>query len=267
MGFIYSAGRKRIGVVLLAVTLSAFSAGCRRKTPPAPAPPPPPPPAKTTEVKPERPTIASFEAEPSTIERGQAATLRWNVTGETTNVRIEPGIGTVNPSGSRQVFPGNATTYTLTASGPGGTATATASVNVTTPQAPPPPAPEKPRISASEFLEQNLQDALFDYDSSTIREDARAALTRNADALKTFFSEYGNVSVVIEGHADERGSAEYNLGLADRRATAAKEFLVQLGVPADRLKPVSYGKERPQCTEANESCWQRNRRAHFSIGQ
>jgi peptidoglycan-associated lipoprotein len=73
--------------------------------------------------------------------------------------------------------------------------------------------------------------------------------------------------VVIEGHADERGSAEYNLGLADRRATASKEFLVQLGVQADRLNTVSFGKERPQCTESNESCWQMNRRAHFSAGQ
>jgi peptidoglycan-associated lipoprotein len=122
-------------------------------------------------------------------------------------------------------------------------------------------------MSVSEFLEQNVQDAYFDYDQSSIREDARAVLSRNSDALKRLFEEYPGTTVVVEGHADERGSAEYNLGLADRRATAAKEFLVQLGVSADRLRPVSYGKERPQCTESNESCWQRNRRAHFSIGQ
>jgi len=73
--------------------------------------------------------------------------------------------------------------------------------------------------------------------------------------------------VIVEGHCDERGSAEYNLALGDRRATAAKDFLVQLGVPADRLKTISYGKERPQCTEENEQCWQRNRRAHLSPGQ
>jgi peptidoglycan-associated lipoprotein len=72
---------------------------------------------------------------------------------------------------------------------------------------------------------------------------------------------------VVEGHCDERGSAEYNLGLGDRRATSAKDFLVQLGVPADKLKTISYGKERPQCTENDESCWQKNRRAHFSAGQ
>jgi peptidoglycan-associated lipoprotein len=72
---------------------------------------------------------------------------------------------------------------------------------------------------------------------------------------------------VVEGHCDDRGSAEYNLGLGDRRASSAKDFLVQLGIPADRLKTISYGKERPQCTDENESCWQKNRRAHFSPGQ
>jgi peptidoglycan-associated lipoprotein len=262
----YIAGRKsKIGVVTLAICLSVFAAGCRKK--PAPAPPPPPPPVTTPEPpKPASPVIGTFEAEPGTIERGQAATLRWKVTGETSAIRIEPGIGTVDASGNRQVFPGNTQTYTLTATGPGGSATETATVNVTAPVAPAPP-PPKARLSPSEFLSQNVQDAFFDYDSSSIREDARAVLSRNSDALKNLFSEYSGVNVVIEGHADERGSAEYNLGLADRRATSAKEFLVQLGVAADRLKPVSYGKERPQCTESNESCWQQNRRAHFSLGQ
>ena len=85
--------------------------------------------------------------------------------------------------------------------------------------------------------------------------------------LKSIFAENPDAIISVEGHADERGSAEYNLGLADRRATAAKEFLVQLGVPEARLKPVSYGKERPQCTESNEGCWQQNRRAHFAVGQ
>ena len=259
--------RHKIGVVTLAVFLSVFAAGCKKKVPPPTPPPPPPPPAAKVETPtPARPVVGTFEAEPSTIERGQAAALRWNVTGEATSIRIEPGIGTVDATGNRQVFPGNTATYTLTAIGPGGTTTATASVNVTSPVAPPPPT-VKPKMSATEFLTQNVQDILFDYDSSSIREDARAILSRNSDALKTLFADYSGVAVVIEGHADERGSAEYNLGLADRRATAAKEFLVQLGVPADRLKPVSYGKERPQCTESSESCWQQNRRAHFSVGQ
>jgi peptidoglycan-associated lipoprotein len=261
----FASHRSKFGVAILALSLSMFAVGCKKKVPP-PAAPPPPPPKEEPKPTPARPTIGSFEAEPSTIERGQSATLRWSVSGETTSIRIEPGVGSVNATGTRQVFPGNTTTYTLTATGPGGTATSSATVNVTTP-APPAPPPAKPRLSVSEFLEQNVQDAYFDYDQSTIREDARAVLSRNSDALKKLFDEYPGTNIVVEGHADERGSAEYNLGLADRRATAAKEFLVQLGVQADRLKPVSYGKERPQCTESNESCWQRNRRAHFSIGQ
>ena len=119
----------------------------------------------------------------------------------------------------------------------------------------------------SERLSTEVQDAFFDYDKSDIREDARAALTRSSDALKTIFRDFPGGTVVIEGHCDERGSAEYNLGLGDRRASAARDFLVQLGVSADRLKTISYGKERPQCTESNEDCWQKNRRAHFAAGQ
>lgn len=257
--------RSKLGIVMLSVMLSLFAAGCKKKVPP-PAPPPPPPP-KQEAPKPAAPRVSTFEAEPRTIERGQAATLRWSVTGETTEIRIEPGIGTVSASGNRQVFPGNTTTYTLTAKGPGGSDSAVATVTVTAPAPPPPPPPAKAKRTVSEILAQDVQDAYFDYDSSAIREDARAVLSRNADVLKSLFAEYPNATVVIEGHADERGSAEYNLGLADRRATAAKEFLVQLGVPADRLKPVSYGEERPQCTESNEGCWQKNRRAHFSTGQ
>jgi peptidoglycan-associated lipoprotein len=114
------------------------------------------------------------------------------------------------------------------------------------------------------LIQSELQPAYFDFDKSDIREDARAVLTRNADALKRIFQEYPNQAVVMGGHCDERGSAEYNLGLGDRRATSAKEFLEQLGVSSERVKTVSYGEERPVCTEQTEECWQRNRRVDFS---
>lgn len=116
-------------------------------------------------------------------------------------------------------------------------------------------------------LSSDVQDAFFDYDKSDVRADARDALTRDASALKAILSDFPTAVIMVEGHCDERGSAEYNLGLGDRRATSAKEFLESLGVPADRLKTISYGKERPQCTEADEACYQKNRRAHFSPGQ
>jgi peptidoglycan-associated lipoprotein len=116
-------------------------------------------------------------------------------------------------------------------------------------------------------LSSDVQDAYFDYDKTDIRSDASDVLTRNAAALKSILNDFPNASINIEGHCDERGSAEYNTGLGDRRASAAKDFLQGLGVPADRLKTISYGKERPQCTEQEESCWQKNRRVHFVPAQ
>jgi peptidoglycan-associated lipoprotein len=137
-------------------------------------------------------------------------------------------------------------------------------VEVTVPPAPPPPKPAPPKISGADLLSREGQDAYFDYDMFDIREDARRALTANAELLKRIFSADPTFNVVLEGHCDERGSAEYNLGLGDRRATSALDFLVQLGVPANRIRTISYGKDRPQCTEANEDCYQRNRRAHLA---
>ncbi|HVW84276.1 MAG TPA: OmpA family protein [Bryobacteraceae bacterium] len=249
--------------------LVVFAAGCSKKPP---IPPPPPPPSSTSNAPappaPQRPTVAEFSVEPSSIERGQSAIVRWSVS-NATEISIDNGIGTVQTSGTRRVIPSETTTYTLTASGPGGPTTATATITVTAP-APPPPPPSTTtgaRGTLESRVQSDLQDALFDYDTNNIRDDARTALTADADALKRIFADFPTATVNVEGHCDERGSAEYNLGLGDRRATAARDFLVQLGVPADRLKTISYGKERPVCTESNESCWQRNRRAHFSTGQ
>src|SRR5262245_6147667 len=257
---------KRFSATILIFVLTVlFAAGCKKKAPVAAAPPPPPPPPPTeTKPEPRAPAIAQFTAEPDTIERGQASTLRWSVT-DATSVTIEPGLGAVQTNGNRQVFPSNTTTYTLTAMGTR-TVRVTATVNVTVPPPPPvrPPADKKPFTSR---IETEITDAYFDYDSSDIREDARNAMTRNADALKAILRDFPSNSVVVEGHCDERGSAEYNLGLGDRRATTAKEFLTQLGVPGERLKTISYGKERPQCSDSNEACWQKNRRAHFASGQ
>jgi peptidoglycan-associated lipoprotein len=250
----------------LSVLLLMFAAGCKKKAPLAAAPPPPPPAVRETPpATAKAPVVEQFTADPSSIERGQSATLRWSVR-DATSVTIEPGLGTVQSNGNRQVFPGNTTSYRLTAIGPGGNASASATVNVSFPSAPPPapPADKKPFTSR---VETEVTDAYFDYDSSDIREDARNALTRDADSLKTILRDFPGNSIVVEGHCDERGSAEYNLGLGDRRATAAKEFLIQLGIPGDRLKTISYGKERPQCADSNEACWQKNRRAHFAAGQ
>jgi peptidoglycan-associated lipoprotein len=107
--------------------------------------------------------------------------------------------------------------------------------------------------------EAPLADALFDYDSSTIRADAQAVLQKNAEFLRRWPS----TRITIEGHADSRGTNEYNLGLGERRAAAVRDYLVSLGIAGDRMVTLSRGEETPVCTEENEACWQRNRRGHF----
>ena len=228
-----------IAVASFAVLMTV--SGCKKKETPPP-PPPPPPPAPT----------ASLSANPSSIEKGQSTTLTWQ-TQNATDVTIE-GVGSVEPSGSRQVTPPDSTTYRLTAKGPGGSQDATARVTVTTP---PPPVQAGP--SDEELFAQNVKDAFFDYDKYDVRADAQQALQADAQ----FLAQHPNIRFTIEGHCDDRGSTEYNLGLGDNRANAAKNFLVQNGVSADRIKTISYGKEKPFCTESNETCWQQNRRAHF----
>jgi len=231
--------------LLMLITL----AGCKKKAPIATAPPPPPPPAPAV-----APTV-TLSADPSTIERGQSSTLTWSTT-NATNVSIDQGLGDVATSGSRSVSPSSSTTYSIVAKGEGGTANATTRITVTAP--PPPPPPPAPSPSLEELFSGRVRDIYFDYDKSDIREDAKPTLTEAADFLK----QNSSIKISIEGHCDERGSEEYNLGLGDRRAVATKNYLVSLGISGDRINTISYGKERPQCHEATEDCYQKNRRAH-----
>jgi len=150
--------------------------------------------------------------------------------------------------------------------------------------APPAPAPERaaapapkpaPRaetpteaIKTSKQLADYLNkllDAYFDYDKAELRADAQTALNSNSSELRALLQEFPNTKFVVEGNCDERGSPEYNLALGERRAKAAEEFLTQIGVPSERLTIISYGQERPVCTDHGESCWQKNRRAHLSV--
>ena len=232
---------------LVAFAAAALSFGCGKKTV---APPPPPAPAPA----PARPTV-TLQASPASVNKGESSTLSWNST-DATQLSIEPEVGAVTAQGTTKVTPSDSTTYTITASGPGGSASATATVAVNAPP-PPPPAPAGP--TDDELFLREVRDAYFDYDKADIRPDARTALSKTADFLKS----NPKFKVTIEGHCDERGSTEYNLGLGDRRASAVKQYLVSLGVPADRLSTVSFGKEKPFCMESTEACWQQNRRGHF----
>ena len=147
---------------------------------------------------------------------------------------------------------------------------------VTPPAPPPPPAPPAPapapakltedQLFAQKSLEQlnaerPLGDVYFNLDESTIRDDARGSLQKNADWMKRWAA----TQIQVEGHCDERGSPEYNLSLGERRANAVKAYLVGLGIGAERIAVVSKGKEAPFCGQSNEDCWQQNRRGHFRV--
>jgi peptidoglycan-associated lipoprotein len=243
------------------------AAGCKKKVPP---PPPPPTGISTPRVEQPsetgKPVIASFTAEPGTIAKGQPSTLRWTISGAT-DMSIDQGIGAIQSSGLRRVYPSVTTTYALIANGPGGSDTRSVTIEVSTPPPPPAEGLKTPTLSGGEILAREGQDAYFDYDKSDIRPDAADALRHDADLLKGIFQNDPNFTIAVEGHCDERGSGEYNLGLGDRRASSARDFLVQLGIPADKLRTISYGKEHPQCTDATEDCYQKNRRAHLAVGQ
>ena len=234
--------------VLLSVCAAAIlTAGCKK--PVKPNPPPPPPPAAA------RPTV-TLQANPTSLNKGDATTLSWSST-NATQLSISPEVGAVAPEGSTKVTPGDTTTYTITASGPGGSADASVRVTVAAPPPPPPPPAKEP--DWTELFSKEVRDAYFDLDKADLRPDAREALTKTAEFLRS----YPQAKVTIEGHCDERGSTEYNLALGDRRAAAVKQFLVSQGISGDRMSTVSFGKEKPFCMESNEACWQQNRRGHF----
>ncbi len=239
--------QKPLKWITLVVALGAVMmlGACKKKVAPPPPAPPPPPPAPT----------ASLTASPNSIQKGQSTTLTWE-TSNATDVSIE-GIGAVQPSGSQQATPTESTTYTLTAKGAGGSQQATARVTVTEPPPPPPPVVAGP--SDEDLFAQNVKDIYFDYDKYDLRASEQASLQGDI----AFLQQHPNVHITIEGHCDSRGSTEYNLALGDNRAGAVKNALVQGGISADRIKTISYGKERPFCTEENEECWQQNRRGHF----
>jgi peptidoglycan-associated lipoprotein len=157
-------------------------------------------------------------------------------------------------------MPSDSTTYTLTAKGSGGTTQATARVIVT---APPPAAVVPAGPSDQELFQRNVKDIYFNYDKYDVRPSDAVTLKADAD----FIAAHPSYKVVISGHCDERGSEDYNMALGSNRADGVRDQLVKLGVARGRIKTISYGKEKPFCSDQNEQCWQQNRRAHFSLDQ
>ena len=157
-----------------------------------------------------------------------------------------------------------AATPPATAPAPAPTRPATPPPPAPPPAATPPATPTEDELFAKETLEglnkrAPLADVYFDYDSVELREEARASLQKNITWLKR----WPTTKILVEGHADSRGTNEYNLALAERRAAAVRDYLTSLGLPADRVTTVSKGEEQPFCSDETEACWQQNRRGHF----
>jgi peptidoglycan-associated lipoprotein len=247
---VQSKNRKSLAVAA-SVAAILMVAGCHKKKE---APPPPPAPTASAPA----PT-ATITATPDTINAGDQSTLSWQTT-NATDVSIE-GLGQVAPQGTQVVKPTQTTTYHLIAHGDGGAADATATVTIGG-AAPTPSAPTESNIDENAF-EQAVKPIFFDYDAYDIRPDAQTTIQADAN----FLNQHPNLKVVVGGYCDERGSTEYNLALGENRANAAKQALVTAGVAPDRLRTVSYGKEKQFCTDHTEACWQQNRRAMFTLDQ
>lgn len=238
---------RKLSLVVSALLLAGLLSGCGKPKPkPQPQTPPPQP----------KPVTATLSANPTSIQAGQSSTLTWS-TQNADDVALQGA--KVDPSGSQSVSPTSSTDYHLVAKGPGGTQEATARVTVQQPQQQQPPATTTQ--SDEELFNQNVQDIYFDYDRADLRPESQQALARAAQ----FLNQHPTWRVKIEGNCDERGSTEYNLTLGEERANAAKQALTQGQVSADRLQTISYGKEKPVCTESTEDCWQKNRRDHFVL--
>jgi peptidoglycan-associated lipoprotein len=251
-----SATHNRISKGLaLATTLAALAivTGCHKKASgvnpsalgPAPTPAAPPP-------------TATITADPVAIDLGQSVVLNWR-SQNASSVSID-GIGDVNLNGTQTVSPSNSTNFHLVAKGDGGVTEANVRVTVRVPVAPTAPAAVADMGSEAAF-HQNVQDIFFDYDSYDLRPDATTSVTQAA----SYLAAHPNIKVIIGGYCDDRGSAEYNLALGENRANSTRAALVSAGVSSNRLRVISYGKEKQFCTEETESCWQQNRRAQFSL--
>jgi peptidoglycan-associated lipoprotein len=244
-------------IALLLIGLVFAGTGCGKKNAGPAIPPAGQQPAVETPPTPPAPTI-TLSVSPAAIMKGQSSTLSWRTT-NATEVTIDGGVGTVEAAGSRTLAPTMSTTYRARATGPGGSADAEARITVSGEDMTPVQPGTTRRLSDAEIFNSSIKDALFDYDSYTLREDARQALMESARVLK----ERANIRFTIEGHCDERGSEAYNLALGDKRANAAKEFLVTQGIDPARIDTISYGEEKPFANGHDEDAWKQNRRAHL----
>ena len=230
--------------------------------------------------KPPAPTV-SLSASPASIERGQCTTLRWS-SSNASRASIDPGVGGVDPNGSRQVCPGSTTQYTIAAAGDGGSRTASTTVTVTAPPppaaivtappppppaaivtAPPPPPPPAVRAPAAPRVVERLTlHVNFDFDKSNIRGVDNAELQKAIDAIK----KYPGSQISVEGHTDYIGTEKYNQALSERRAAAVKAYLVKHGVAAsEKIETKGYGESKPIADNKTKQGRFENRRVEILI--
>ncbi len=219
-----------------------------------------------TVVKAPEPKV-SLTADKSALDLGQATTLRWST--ENAKIVTITGLGEVPGSGEREISPRASTTYTATALGDGGSATASARVTVTEPAPPPPPVapppPPPPAPVAAEEFRARAKSIFFDYDKAELLQPEQDKLRSLAEWLN--LERNRTIAFKIEGNCDPRGTAEYNLGLGDRRSRSIRDFLVSLGVDPSRIETMSYGSEKAQGTDEGSSSsppsWAYDRRGDF----
>jgi peptidoglycan-associated lipoprotein len=231
-----------------------FVTGCGKNT------------AKTTpaeEVAPSLPApTAQISVTPTSVNPGDKVTLSWSTT-NASNVTIS-GFGNVGISGQKTLTVENSTSYHLEARNDSGSATADARLTVTdsTSTNNEDSAPIYSMTEEQEF-KSNMKDIFFDYDHYAVSKTDEEVMVQNAAYLR----KHPNLKIVIGGYCDERGSNEYNLALGQNRAESAQKMLVAAGIKSDRMRVISFGKEKPFCTQSTESCWQQNRRAGFALAR
>jgi peptidoglycan-associated lipoprotein len=237
----------------LVATLALLAAsGCHKKQAV-------PPPAAMAPQNNTPPPTASITADPPAIDLGQSVVLNWR-TANASSVSID-GIGEVPVNGTQTVSPSSSTNFHLVAKNDGGTTEANVRVTVRVPEVPAAPADTSGDMGTDAAFHAAVQDIFFGYDSFDLTPQADTSIT----AAAAYLSAHPAIKILIGGYCDDRGSAEYNITLGENRANAAKTALVSAGIAGNRIRVVSYGKEKQFCSEETESCWQQNRRGQFSI--
>ena len=211
-----------------------------------------------------QPPVVSFSADPAEVEPGKCSTLKWT-TENVQKATIDPGVGAVAASGSKEVCPAETTQYLMTATGTGGTVTEEATVTVTAPPPPPPP-PPPPAPAPAPAPERKVIDRLtirvnFDFDKSIIRKADVADLEKAV----AFVKKYPDSKVVLVGHTDSRGTDKYNVKLSQRRADAVKKYLVDKGEKTDRITTEAKGESEPIADNKTEKGRFENRRVEVLI--